>query len=109
MFKTVLFLSALASSLAAQTGSLTDEQIVNLHKGGLTDDELFLRIASAPAIQFDLTPGWTDYMLKSGVSENVIKAMSARESGAFVPPPAFAPQAPSTPKPPNTPSAPVPP
>ena len=87
MFKTVLLLSAFATSLASQTGSLTDERIVNLAKGGLSEDELVRRIASAPAIQFELTPAWTDYMLKSGVSENVIKAMAARETGAPIAPP----------------------
>jgi hypothetical protein len=96
MFKNVLLLSGLATSLAAQTGSLTDERIVNLVKGGLSEDELLRRIASAPATQFNLTPAWTDYMLKSGVSENVIKAMAARESGSAAngslsPPAAIAP------------------
>jgi hypothetical protein len=72
----------LAGILAAQSAALTDQQIVDLHKGGLTDDELLVRIANAPEIQFNLTPAWEDYMLKSGVSENIIKAMAARESGA---------------------------
>jgi hypothetical protein len=74
-----LLLSLLACTLAAQTGPLTDEQIVNLHRGGFTDDELFHRIACAPAIQFLLIPNWVDYMLKSGVSEKIITAMASRE------------------------------
>lgn len=74
-------LTLLAGVVAAQTGSLTDEQIVNLHKGGLTDDELLVRIASAPAIQFNLSPAWEDYMIKSGISENLIRAMAARTNG----------------------------
>jgi hypothetical protein len=96
MLRIALLLSLCACTLAAQTGSLTDERIVDLHKGGLSEDELLHRIVSAPAIQFDLTPAWTDYMLKSGISENVIKAMSARESGSAAigslsPPAAIAP------------------
>jgi hypothetical protein len=82
MLRIALLLSLCSCTLAAQTGSLTDERIVDLHKGGLSEDELLRRIASAQAIQFDLTPAWTDYMLKSGISENVIKAMSTRESGS---------------------------
>lgn len=95
MSRTTLLLTLLACILAAQTGPLTDEQIVNLHNGGLTDGELFIRIASAPSTQFNLTPGWTDYMLKSGVSEGVIRAMAARENGAFAPPPPPPPSPPS--------------
>jgi hypothetical protein len=82
MLRIALLLSLLAGALAAQTGPLTDEQIVSLHKGGLSEAELLHRIASARASQFDLTSSWADYMLKSGISENVIKAMAARESGA---------------------------
>src|SRR5579862_8967775 len=79
MLRITLLLSLFAYTLAAQTGPLTDQQIIDLHKGGLSDDELVRRIASAPSIQFLFIPSWTDYMLKSGVSENVIKAMAARE------------------------------
>ena len=92
MLKAALLLYALASMLPAQTGPLTDERIINLAKGGLSEDELMHRIASAPAIQFDLSPAWTDYMLKSGVSENVIKAMAAREIGAPAAPQSSPPQ-----------------
>jgi hypothetical protein len=79
MLRTVLLLPLLACTLAAQTGPLTDEQIVNLRRGGLTDDELLHRIACAPAIQFLLIPNWVDYMLKSGISEKTIRVMAARE------------------------------
>ena len=79
MLRIALFLSLLACAWAAQAGPLTDEQIVNLHKGGFSDDELLHRIACAPAIQFLLIPNWVDYMLKSGISEKIITAMAARE------------------------------
>jgi hypothetical protein len=79
MLRIALLLSLLAFTLAGQTGPLTDEQIVNLHKGGLNDDELWHRIACAPAIQFLLIPNWVDYMLRSGVSEKIITAMASRE------------------------------
>jgi hypothetical protein len=79
MLRIALLLSLLACTLTAQTGPLTDEQIVNLRRGGLNDDELLHRIACAPAIQFLLIPTWVDYMLKSGVSEGIITAMATRE------------------------------
>lgn len=79
MLRTALLLPLLACTLAGQTAPLMDEQIVNLHKGGLSDDELLHRIACAPSIQFLLFPNWVDYMLKSGISEKVITAMAARE------------------------------
>lgn len=85
MLKTALLFSVLACSSFAQSGPLTDEHIVNLTKGGLSEQELISRIQSAPAVQFLLTPNWTDYMLKSGVSENVIKVMAARENGGGAP------------------------
>jgi hypothetical protein len=85
MFKTALIFSVLVYASFAQNGPLTDEHIVNLAKGGLTESELINRIQTAPAVQFLLTPSWTDYMLKSGVSENVVKAMSAREVGEAMP------------------------
>jgi hypothetical protein len=79
MLRIALLLPLLACTLAAQTGPFTDEQIVNLHRGGLSDDELLHRIACAPAIQFLLIPTWVDYMLKSGVSEKIVTAMATRE------------------------------
>jgi hypothetical protein len=80
--------SVLGWALFAQSGALTDEHIVNLTKGGLTEQELINRIQTAPFAQFLLAPSWTDYMLRSGVSEKVIKAMAEREirGAAHVPP-----------------------
>lgn len=85
MLRIALLLALVVAIVVAQTGPLTDEQIVNLHKGGLNDEELLQRVASAPAIQFNLTPAFTDYMLRQGVSEGVIKAMAARAAGVAAP------------------------
>jgi hypothetical protein len=38
-------------------------------------------VATAPKIDFDLQPVATDAMMKAGISEDVIKAMAARENG----------------------------
>lgn len=38
-------------------------------------------IATAPKVDFDLTPAGTNELLKAGVSEETIKAMAAREGG----------------------------
>jgi hypothetical protein len=41
-------------------------------------------VATAPKIDFDLQPVATDAMMKAGISEDVIKAMAARENGGTV-------------------------
>jgi hypothetical protein len=52
---------------------------------GVSEAEVIRVIQTAPRIDFDLRPASTDALLKVGVSEDVIKAMAARESGEGVP------------------------
>lgn len=58
---------------------------MQLAQSGVHSDELERIIASAPQINFLLNPASTDVMLKAGVSEDVIKAMAARENGTQAP------------------------
>jgi len=71
--------------LLAQQAVLNDQRIMMLAQSGVSEAELLRLIATAPKIDFDLRPVSTDAMMKTGVSENVIKAMAARESGQSVP------------------------
>jgi hypothetical protein len=61
---------------------LTNQRIVDLVHSGVQSNELARIIASARDVSFDLTPSGTDALLRAGVSEDIIRAMAARESGA---------------------------
>jgi hypothetical protein len=61
--------------------ALDDLRIMQLVQGGVHTDELQRMIASAPTVSFLMNPASTDVMLKAGVSEDVLKAMSARTNG----------------------------
>jgi hypothetical protein len=81
--KLLLCSLALAGCLIAQKpqGTLTNQRIGDLVQAGVTTDEIIRIIISAPKVNFDLRPGSTDNLLSAGVTEDVIKAMAARESG----------------------------
>jgi len=76
--------AAFALALAAQEpqGTLTNIRVANLVRLGVSTPEIARIIGSAPQVNFDLRPGSTDNLLKAGVSEEIIKAMAARETGA---------------------------
>jgi hypothetical protein len=61
--------------------ALDDVRIMQLVQDGVHSDELQRIIASAPTVAFLMNPASTDVMLKAGVSEDVLKAMSARTNG----------------------------
>jgi len=85
--RVVLSATLLAITLSAQQqspGPLNDQRIADLVAMGVSQQEILRIIATAPKIDFDLRPVSTDALLKLGVSEDVIKAMAARESGAPV-------------------------
>src|SRR5690348_5783310 len=67
--------------LAADRLPLTDQRIMNLTQDGVSEAEILRLIATAHEFAFDLRPAATDAMLKVGVSDAVIRAMAARESG----------------------------
>src|SRR5437868_7332869 len=69
--------------LAAQQtqGTLTNGRIEDMVLAGVSQSEIIRIISTASAFNFDLSPGSTDNLLKLGVSEDIIKAMAARENG----------------------------
>lgn len=85
---TQVFFSAFLISIALfaqqRHGPLTDEKIAALVNAGVSVDEVLRIVVSAPEIAFDLSPPATDALLKAGASEQIIRAMAARESGAAV-------------------------
>lgn len=70
-----------AQEAQPRSGPLTDQRIIELVQTGVRLDEVVRVIATTPQVSFDLSPVATDNMLKAGVSEEIIKAMAARESG----------------------------
>jgi hypothetical protein len=83
MLRFLSLLSLSACTLLAQqpgTGALTNHRVMELTKSGITENELVRLIATASDVSFDLTPDAENTMLKAGVSENIIKAMAARET-----------------------------
>lgn len=76
-----VFYLILASAAAGQQtqGQLTNQRIGDMVLAGVSQSEIVRIIGSAPAVNFDLTPSSTDNLLKAGVSEDIVKAMAARE------------------------------
>jgi len=58
---------------------LTNQDIVDLKKEGLDEENLISMINTAPRVQFDLSPEGVRYLLKNGISNKVIAAMRARQ------------------------------
>lgn len=76
------FVLSFAVNLVAQeSAALNDQRIVDLVAMGVSQQEILRMVASAPKFDFDLRPISTEAMVKLGVSEEIIKAMAARESG----------------------------
>lgn len=68
--------------LCAQQVTLTDSRLMELAQTGVSETEMLRLVNTAPTIDFDLRPAATEAMVKAGITENVIKAMSARENGS---------------------------
>jgi hypothetical protein len=62
-------------------GWLSDVRVADLVRSGVSTNEIIRIISVAPKVQFDLRPVSTDALLKAGVSEEIIKAMAAKEMG----------------------------
>lgn len=80
----VLFILPLCTR-SQDPGPLTNQQVIQLVKSGVPTDELLRIISTAPAVSFHLAPTDTDLLMRAGVSEQTIKAMSARERGLVFP------------------------
>lgn len=75
-----------AAIFARQTsGPLNDSRIMGLAQAGVSQAELIRMVGAAQQVDFDLRPVATGALAKAGVSEDVIRAMAARESGSGVP------------------------
>src|SRR5437773_1958569 len=66
---------------AQQSTTLSDSKIMGLALAGVSEAELIRMVSTAQSFDFDLRPESTEAMMKSGVSEQVIRAMAARENG----------------------------
>jgi hypothetical protein len=84
--RSALLWAGLSISLVAQQtrGPLTDPKVLDLVTAGVRSTEIIRIIQSAPTVDFDLRPVSTDALTKAGVSDEVIKAMAAKESGVPV-------------------------
>lgn len=79
----LLLLSATAFSQQQNVSEpLTNQRIIELVRSGTDLTKLNRLIATAPQVNFDLTPAAEQKMIEAGVSEDTIKAMAAREQGA---------------------------
>jgi hypothetical protein len=75
-------LLSVALSAQKSPGPLTNQKVGDLVIAGVSPGEVIRIIGSAAAVSFDLRPNSTDNLLSAGVSEEIIKAMAARESGS---------------------------
>ncbi len=64
------------ASTASKT--MTNDQVVQLVKAGLSEDNVLAAIKSAPSVQFDVTANGQLALVQSGVSNRVISAMRDR-------------------------------
>jgi hypothetical protein len=62
-------------------GYVTNQRVTELLSAGVRTEEIFRIISTAPQVSFNLSPRETDALMKAGVPEEMIKAMSAREQG----------------------------
>jgi hypothetical protein len=60
---------------------MTNQRIFDLAALGVSSEEMIRIIASAPSVTFDLRPGSMENLTKAGVSDDVIKAMAAKQDG----------------------------
>jgi hypothetical protein len=75
-----LILASVAVGQQAQ-GTLTNQRVGDMVLAGVSQKEIIRIISTASVVTFDLRPVSTDALLQVGVSEDIIKAMAARENG----------------------------
>lgn len=71
----VLVLAVAGFPAQAQTGTLTNDDIVKLAGAGLGDDLIITTIRGATAVSFDLEPAGLIDLKSNGLSDNVLAAM----------------------------------
>ncbi len=62
-------------------GPLTNQQVILMVQSGVRNSEVARVIGFAPTVTFNLTPADMDQLLRSGVSDEMIRLMSARQLG----------------------------
>jgi hypothetical protein len=84
-----ILLFAISLTVFAQTttpsGPMNNQRVMALVQAGLSAADVARIISSAPTVDFNLSPPFTDQLLKYGVSEDTIKLMSARLKGVNAP------------------------
>ena len=80
----LLFTSFFSFGQSSMSVSLTNTKIEQLVQAGVSEAEITHIIGTTSTFDFDLRPVSTDALMKAGVSEDIIKAMAAREAGTSV-------------------------
>jgi hypothetical protein len=85
-FWLLLFLFVLPLIDLAQTsGSLTNQDVIQMLRSGVSISEVEMRICAAPTLSFDLTPAGTDKLLLAGIPDQTFKLMAKRSQGQTCP------------------------
>jgi hypothetical protein len=74
-----------ASGGPDQSEFLTNEQIIELAKSGMDDDNLIANIKEAKTVKFDLSINGQKQLMQGGISNKVLSAMRLKAKGAGVP------------------------
>lgn len=69
----------LATKSPTKNGPMTNDDVIDLRKAGLDDDNLIAAIKEASAAKFDLTPAGLKALLGAKVSNRVISAMREKK------------------------------
>lgn len=70
-----------AQTETGSSGALTNDQIIQLAKGGLNEENLIANIREAKTISFDLSVAGQMNLIQNGVGNNVISAMRQKAKG----------------------------
>jgi len=90
--------AAAAKSSAEEADVLTNEQIIDLAKSGMDDENLIANIKDAHNVKFDLSVSGQKQLMQGGVSNKVLAAMRQKSKGTTAAPRAR-PAAPAAKKP----------
>ncbi len=76
-----LLLSSFGGRAIAQrpVSPMDDQRVYQLCKNGLHADEVIAIIMAAPDVNFELSPGSTDALLRGGVPDRVVKAIGSQD------------------------------
>lgn len=75
-----------ASKQPAPSGAVTNQQVIEMVKAGLSEAIIITSLKRTPAVQFDLSPQGLIELGTNKVSEAIINAMQARQNQRQAPP-----------------------